>query len=84
MLHVSIKDTKTNEVIYDEEVSLLIMLASEKDFIRTIRHMTDDASALDVVCLTEALTREASNVEVIHSQAFDQALGLINEPEVHQ
>lgn len=78
MLHVSIKDTKTNEVIYDEEVSILIMLASEKDRIRTIRHMTDDAGVPDVVCLTEALTREASNVEVILSQVFDQALGLTN------
>lgn len=74
MLHVSIKDTKTNEVIYDEEVSMLIMLASEKDSIRTIRHTTDDAGITEIVCLTEALTREAMEAKVIFSQAFGQAL----------
>lgn len=76
MLQVSIKDTKTNEVIYDEEVSMIIMLASEKDSIRAIRHVTDDADIPEVMCLTKALTREATEAKNILSQAFKQALGL--------
>lgn len=78
MLHVSIKDTKTNEVIYDEEVSMLIMLASEKDSIRTIRHMTDDADIPEIMCLTKALTKAASDAKDLLSQAFKQALSLID------
>lgn len=76
MLHVSIKDTKTNEVIYDEEVSMLIMVASEKDSIRTIRHMTDDADISDIMCCIKALTKATSEAKNILSQTFEQALGL--------
>lgn len=76
MLHVSIKDTKTNEVIYDEEVSMLIMVASEKECIRTIRHMTDDADTPDIMCCIKALTKAASESKDALSQAFERALGL--------
>jgi len=75
MLHVSIKDTKTNEVIYDEEVSMLIMLATEKDSIRTIRHTTEDADITEIMCLTKALTKEAKEAKVL-LQVIEQELGL--------
>lgn len=76
MLHVSIKDVKTNEVIYDEEVSMLIMQASEKDGIRTIRHTTEDADIPDIMCCMKALTEAASETKNILSQVFEQVFGL--------
>lgn len=79
MLHVSIKNTKTNEVIYDEEVSILIMLAAEKDSIRVIRDMTEDVDIPDIMCLTKALTKEANEARGLLSQAFEQTLGLTDD-----
>lgn len=76
MLHVSIKDTKTNEVIYDEEVSMVFMQTAEKDGIRVIRHTTEDADITDIMSCIKALTKAASEAKGVLSQAFEQAFCL--------
>lgn len=75
MLQVTIKDTKTNEVIYDGEVSMVIMQAAEKDGIRAIRHTTEDASLNDVLNCVKSAVDEASEAKHLVLKAFGQAIG---------
>lgn len=78
MLQVTIKDNKTNEVIYDGQVSMVIMQAAEKDGTRSIRHNTEDASIRDVINCVKAVVQEAAEVKQILSEAFVQAIDEIN------
>lgn len=78
MLHITIKDTKTNEVIYDGKVSMVIMQATEKDGVRSIRHKTEDTSICDVINCVKSVVQEAAEVKQILSEAFDQAIDEIN------
>lgn len=75
MLQVTIKDTKTNEVIYDGEVSMVIMQAAEKDGIRTIRHTTKDASLDDVLGCIITVRKAASDAGDLLSKALSCAIG---------
>ena len=75
MLQVTIKDIKTNEVIYDEQVSMVIMQAAENVGIRAIRHATEDASISDVMNCIETARKAVSDAKNLLSKAFEQAIG---------
>lgn len=75
MLQVTIKDTKTNEVIYDGEVSMVIMQAAEKDGIRAIRHVTKDASLNDVLGCIKTAGKAVSDAKDFLSKALSCAIG---------
>lgn len=75
MLQVTIKDTKTNEVIYDGEVSTVIMQAAEKDGIRAIRHATNDASLNDVLGCIKTAGKTMSDARDFLSKALSCAIG---------
>ena len=51
MLQVTIKDTKTNEVIYDEQVSMIFMQAPEKNGIRSIMAYTRRRAPLRTIAV---------------------------------
>lgn len=78
MLQVTIKDIKTNEVIYDEQVSMVIMQAAEKNGIRSIRHTSEDASLNDVLNCIETARKAVSDAKGSLSKAFEQAIGRTN------
>lgn len=78
MLHITIKDNNTNEVIYDGQVSMVILNATEKDGVRTIRHKTEDASIGDVIKCVKSVVQEAAEVKQLLSEAFIQAIDEIN------
>lgn len=59
MLQVTIKDIKTNEVIYDEQVCMIIMQAIEEKGVRSLRQTSEEADLSDVVACFEAV-RQAS------------------------
>ena len=70
MLQVTIKDIKTNEVIYDEQVSMVIMQAAEKDGTRDLRHTTEDASLSDVLGCVKTARKAASDAGDLLSKAL--------------
>ena len=74
MLQVTIKDTKTNEVIYDGEVSMVIMQAVEKDGIRAIRHTTEDADLSDILSCFKAARKASNEANEILSKALSFAI----------
>ena len=78
MLQITIKDTNTSEVIYDSEVSMVIMQAAEKDGIRAIRHKTDDASVGDTVRCVKSAIDEATEAKQLLLNVFEQAIDEIN------
>lgn len=78
MLQVTIKDIKTNEVIYDEQVSMVIMQAVEKDRVRSIRHMSEDASLSDVLNCIKTARNAVSDAKGSLLKAFEQATGRTN------
>lgn len=75
MLQVTIKDTKTNEVIYDEQVSMVIMQAAEKDGTRDIRHTTKDASISDILSCFKAARKASDAANAVLSKALSFAIG---------
>lgn len=81
MLQVTIKDTKTNEVIYDGEVSMVFMQAAEKDGIRAIRHTTKDANLNDVLSCMKIAGKVAWDTKDFLSKAFEQAIDETNFDE---
>lgn len=74
MLQVTIKDTKTNEVIYDGEVSMVIMQAAEKNGIRAIRHKTEEASLSDVMNCVKSAVEEATEAKHLLSKVLSCAI----------
>ena len=78
MLQVTIKDIKTNEVIYDEQVSMVIMQAAENDGIRAIRHTTEDASISDILSCVKSARKASDEANDVLSKAFEQAIGRTN------
>ena len=74
MLQVSIKDTNTNEVIYDNEVSAIIMQAVENDDIRSIQNFTADASVTDIIRCIEATKKAVSAASRSLTKAIDAAI----------
>ena len=75
MLQVTIKDTKTNEVIYDGEVSMVIMQAAEEGGIRAIRYTTEDADISDILSCLKAARKASNEANDLLSKAFEQAIG---------
>ena len=75
MLQVTIKDIKTNEVIYDGEVSMVLMQAAEKGGIRAIRHTTEDADLTDILSCIKAVIEEATKAKHLMSKALSFAIG---------
>lgn len=84
MLHITIKDTNTNEVVYDSEVSMVIMQAAEKDGIRAIRHRTEDASVGDTVGCVKSAIDEAVEAKQILLSVFEQTIDEINLDELDE
>lgn len=74
MLHITIKDTKSNKVIYDGEVSMVFMQAAEKDGIIAIRHTTEDASLSDVLNCTKTAIKSALDTKDSLSKAVEKAI----------
>ena len=74
MLHVTIKDTKTNEVIFDNEVSTVAMQAVGREKTSRIRYMTEDAEPFEVFLCTRALIQEAEETKKICSDALTLVL----------
>lgn len=81
MLHITIKDLNTNEVIYDEQVSFIVMQAAEKDGTRSIRHKTEDASVNDIMGCINAVRKEATEVLELLAKAVDEALDAVCSDE---
>ena len=77
MLHVTIKDTTKNEVIFDDEVSAIAMQAVGRKNITRLRYTVEDADPLDTLSCHNALMAEASEVKNLFSKAFDQAFSQI-------
>ena len=75
MLHITIKDLKTDEVIYDNQVSMVIMQASENGcMVRKIRHTTEDAVMEDVLGCVDAAVKEAAEAKSIMLHALGSAI----------
>lgn len=74
MLQVTIKDIKTNEVIFDDEVSVVAMQAVGRENITRLRHKAEGASELDIFPCHKALMAEASEVKNLYSEAVQRAL----------
>ena len=74
MLQVTIKDIKTNEVIYDEQVSMVIMQAAEKDGVRAIRHMTKDAGISDMLSCVQTAGKEVLRTRDILLKGLSQMI----------
>lgn len=74
MLHVTIKDTKTNEVIFDNDVSAVAMQAVDRENTSRIRHTSEDADPFDVFLCTRALIQEAEEAKEICSGALKSVL----------
>ena len=75
MLHVTIKDTITNEVILDNEVCTIAVQAVGREKTVRIRHTTKDAVPMDVFLCAKALIQEASEAKKIISDALEKAVG---------
>lgn len=75
MLQVTIKDIKTNEVIYDEQVSMVIMQAAEKNGVRAIRHMTKDAGISDMLSCIQTARKEVLESRNILLKGLSQMIG---------
>ena len=73
MIHVRIEDMNTNEVIYDREVSMVIMQAAAENRIRSIRHASEGASLNDVLNCVEAARGEASKSSDLLLKALGEA-----------
>ena len=74
MLQVTIKDINTNEVIYDGEVSMVIMQAAEKGGIRAIRHMSEDAGLSDILSCFKAARKASDEANDVLSKALRCAI----------
>lgn len=81
MLQITIKDTKSNEVIYDEQVSFIVMQAAEGDGTRSIRHKTEDASANDIMGCINAVRKEAAEILELLANTVDEALDAVCSDE---
>lgn len=75
MLHVTIKDTKTNEVIFDNEVCAIAVQAVGREKTVRIRHTTEDAEPMDAFLCARAVIQEASEAKKIFSDALEKAVG---------
>lgn len=75
MLQITIKDAKTNEVIYDGEVSMVIMQAAEKGGIRVIRHTSEDAGLSDILSCLKAARKASDEANDVLSKALSFAIG---------
>ena len=74
MLQVTIKDTKTNEVIFDDEVSTVVMQAVGREKTSRIKHTSEDAEPFEVFLCTRALIQEAEEAKKICSGTLTSVL----------
>lgn len=75
MLHVTIKDTTTDEVIYDNDVSAIALQAVDREKTSRLRHTSEDAEPADVFLCTRATIQEAKEVKKIISDAIEKEVG---------
>lgn len=78
MLRITIKDLDKGELIYDNDVSMVIMQAVEKDGIRAIRHKTEDASVSDTFRCVKSAVDEAAEAKQILFNVFAESIDEIN------
>lgn len=71
MLHVTIKDTKTNEVIHDLEAKVIGLQAVGENLSR-IRCAMEDAELADYLRCMKAITIEAKEVRKLFCEALAQ------------
>lgn len=72
MLHVKIKDTKTNEVVFDREVCTIAVQAVDREKTSRLRHTSEDAEPFDVFLCVRAVIQEASEAKKIISDALER------------
>lgn len=77
MLQVTIKDLKTGETVYDEQVSMVVMQAKEKDGVRSLRHTSEDVDLPDVLMCIAATRKAASDFGDILPKALDEAIARV-------
>ena len=75
MLHVTIKDTKTNEVVYDNQVTMSIMQAAEKDRVIALSRISNDASLNDIFSCLKVLNEATDNANEMLSGALKIMVG---------
>ena len=63
MLQVTIKDDKTNEVIFDKEVFAIAVQAVDRKNTSRLRHASEDAKPFDVVLCARAVIQEAEDAK---------------------
>lgn len=75
MLHVTIKDTETNEVVYDcQEVSAIAMQAVDREKITALRHTAEGGDPKDTLLCMKVLLKEASEAKNLISEALAQVV----------
>lgn len=77
MLQITIKDTKSNEVLYDDQVSVILMQAAEKDGVRSIRYITNDSSLTDLMNCVEATKNAVTEAKTVLRKVFERTLAKI-------
>lgn len=77
MLQVTIKDLKTGETVYDEQVSMVIMQTKEKDGVRSLRHVSEDIDLPGVLMCIAAARKAASDLGSILPKALDEAIASV-------
>lgn len=82
MLHITIQDNNTNEVIYDGDVSMIIMQGVEKNGIRSIKHRTEDAGVGDMIRCVKSAIDEAAEAKQILLNVLEQAIDRIDFDEL--
>lgn len=74
MLQVTIKDNNTNEVIYDGQVSVINMHATEEDEVRSVWHISNEASLFDMLNCIEAVKKASQDLTNIVAKSINQTI----------
>ena len=82
MLHVTIKDTKTNEVIHDLEAKVIGLQAVGENLSR-IRCAMEGAELVDYLRCMKAIAIEAKEVRELFCEALAQSSSITNFGEVN-
>ena len=78
MLHVTIKNTETNEIIYDREVSVIAMQVVDGESGASIRHMAGDADLKDLLACIKIMQKAAIEGRKLLSETLTEVLGKVN------
>lgn len=74
MLHVTIKDTEKNEVIFDREVKVIALQAVDESKTSRIRFAIEDVELTDLLLCARTIIKEATEAKKLLSEAITQAV----------